>query len=126
MGLRGSLSSIVQSAMKTVGDIAETVTYVSITEGAYNAATGTPARSENQYSLKAVIGSFGAAGLGTEKNLVKEGHSSDLSALFASADLPVTPNTGDEIISSTERYKVKQITRDPAGASYRLIVERMG
>jgi hypothetical protein len=49
----------------------------------------------------------------------------DLEILFASKDLAITPDTNDQIIRGTEKYKIKQIAKDPAGASIRLIVGRL-
>lgn len=125
MGMRGSLGKLVQSALKTVGDIAETVTYVQSVPGSYDPATGTVTNTDTEHSLKAVVSNFGAAGL-QDKNAIEDEHTTSLAVMFASNDLSVEPNTGDLVKRGTTKYKVKQITKDPAGASTRLIVERIG
>ena len=124
MGYRESIAKAAQSALKSVGNIAEALTYVSISEGAYDTTTGASLRTEVEYSLKAVVGSEKPAY--GEPNAVKAGHTGKLFALFASADLPIKPTTGDEVIRGSERYKVLPIVQDPAGATYHLILERMG
>lgn len=125
MGMRGSIGKLVQSAIKTVGDIAETVTYVQTVAGSYDPATGTVSNTETEYSLKAVVSNFGAAGL-QDKNFVEDEHTTSLAILFASNDLSVEPDTDDIVKRGSTKYKIKQIVKDPAGASTRLIVERIG
>lgn len=123
--MRANLGKLVQSALKTVGDIAETVTYVQTVPAAYDPAVGTVSNTETEHSLKAVVSNFGAAGL-QDKNLVEDEHTTSLAILFATLDLSVEPDTGDIVKRGSIKYKVKQITKDPAAASTRLIVERIG
>ena len=124
MGLSASISKIVESAIVTVGDLAETITYNAKTAGSYNVTTGAVAHTTTTHSLKAIVSPNGAAGTGS--NEIVGGITSDLAILFASNDLSVTPDTNDTITRNSKEYKVKQIIQDPAGASYQLIVGLMG
>ena len=124
MGLSSSIAKIVESAIVTVGDLAETITYNAKTAGSYNVTTGAVAHTTTTYTFNAIVSPFGAAGTGA--NEIVDGITSDLAILFASNDLAVTPDTNDTITRDSKEYKVKQIIQDPAGASYRLIVGLMG
>ena len=124
MGLSASIGKIVESAIVTVGDLAETITYNAKTSGSYNVTTGAVAHTTTTYTFNAIVSPFGAAGTGS--NEIVDGVTSDLAVLFASNDLSVTPDTNDTITRNSKEYKIKQIIQDPAGASYRLIVGLLG
>jgi hypothetical protein len=123
MGMRSSISKLVQSAIKTTGDMAETVTYVSTQVTDYDVMFGNVTEAKTEYTFKAIVSAFGAAGTG--KNDIVEGITSDLSVLYATADLAVTADTNDIVKLNGESHKIKQIVQDPVGASTRLIVARM-
>tara|TARA_R100000935_G_C2841205_1_gene171155 strand:+ start:5373 stop:5753 length:381 start_codon:yes stop_codon:yes gene_type:complete len=126
MGLRQTIASAVSTAISATGDIAETVTYTVKTPTVYHASSGVlRSNPESTYTLKAIIAPFGAAGL-SDKTRIEPEHTGSLSALFASSALSVVPDSSDTITRGSIIYKIKQITFDPAGASYRLILERMG
>ena len=120
MGLRQTIASAVSTAISATGDIAETVIYTVKTPTVYNASSGV-LRSNPE----AIIAPFGAAGM-SDKTRIEPEHTGSLSALFASSALSIVPDSSDTITRGSIIYKIKQITFDPAGASYRLILERMG
>ena len=123
MGLRSALLDAVSSAVTAVGDIAESVTYVATATGEYDTYSGQVTETTTEYTFKAVVYPFGASRAGV--NEIMDEVTADLAVLFASKDLAVTPDTNDLIKRGSETYKIKQITKDPAGASIRLIVGRM-
>jgi len=126
MSLRAAIASAVSGAMLATGDIADTITYTAKTPTVYNASSGVlRSNPETTYSIKAIVAPFGAAGL-SDKTRIEPEHTGALSVLFASADLSVTPDSSDTITRGIIVYKIKQIFFHPAGATYRLIVERMG
>lgn len=125
MSLRAVIASAVSSAIAATGDIAETITYVAKSASVYDATTGVLTKADTNYTIKAIIGPFGPAGLG-DKTAIEDEHTGALSALFASYSLSIIPDSSDVVIRGGVTYKILQITFDPAGATYRLIMERMG
>jgi len=123
MGLKASIGKIVESAIVTVGDLAETITYNARTTGSYNVTTGAVAHTTTTYSLKAVLSPLGGK---VDSNDVSSQFTGDLSAIFASRDLAVTPDTNDTITRDSEIYAINNISSDPALASYTLILTRVG
>jgi len=125
MSLRAAVASAVSGAILATGDIAETITYTAKSATTYNVANGTLSKTDTTYIIKAIVAPFGAGGLGNPTQIEPE-HTGALSVLFASADLTVTPDSSDTIVRGGAVHKITQIIFDPAGSTYRLIVERMG
>ena len=123
MGLKASIGKIVESAIVSVGDLAETITYNARTTGSYNVTTGAVAHTTVTYSLKAVLSPMGGK---VDSNDVSSQFTGDLSAIFASRDLAVTPDTNDTITRDSVIYAINGIISDPALASYTLILTRVG
>ena len=123
MGLKASIGKIVESAIVTVGDLAETITYNARTTGSYNVTTGAVAHTTTTYSLKAVLSPLGGK---VDSNDVSSQFTGDLSAIFSSRDLAVTPDTNDTITRDSAIYAINNISSDPALASYTLILTRVG
>lgn len=127
--MRSSIAKMVQSAIKTVGDIAETLTYNAKTTGVYDPDTGNVSDTTTSYTFNAVVSSTNPR-LTAENALhaseVREGITADLTCLFASIDLPITPDTNDTITRGLETYKITKIAKDPAGASTTLYMVRIG
>jgi hypothetical protein len=122
--MRDTIAKLVQSAIKTVGDIAEPITYNAKTEGSYDTNTGEISENTTVYPLNAVISAIKAPS--NFPSEVVDGIA-DFTVLFASLDLPIEPNTGDTITRMGENYKIiKPIIKDPAGASTELLVKRIG
>ncbi len=125
--MRASIAKLVQSAIVTVGDIAETITYNAKTSGTYDPSTGEISENTTVYPLNAVISPIKRITLDSIfPSEVIDGITTDLSVLFASIDLPITPNTGDTISRELDNYKITKIMLDPAGASTELYVARIG
>lgn len=125
--MRASIAKLVQSAIATVGDIAESITYNAKTSGTYDPDTGDISENTTVYPLNAVISQIKR--ITTDSRFPSEvidGITPDLSVLFASIDLPIIPNTGDTITRAIENYKITKIMTDPAGASTELHVVRIG
>ena len=123
MGLKASIGKIVESAIVSVGDLAETITYNARTTGSYNVSTGAVGHSTVSFSLKAVLSPMGGK---VDSNDVSSQFTGDLSAIFASRDLAVTPDTNDTITRDSVIYAINGIISDPALASYTLILTRVG
>lgn len=126
--MRDSISKLVQSAIKTLGDIAEPIIYNSITLGTYDPNTGEISNTTTEYPLNAVISPIKKIQKGRFPAEVIDGITPNLLILFATIDLPITPNTGDTITRGLEDYKIingEGIRLDPAGASTELQVARI-
>jgi hypothetical protein len=126
MSLRAMIASAVSSAIVATGDIAETITYTAKSTASYNATTGALSKTDTDYTLQAIVAPFGNTASLDSKTNVEPEHTGALSVLFASDDLAVTPDSSDTITRGGLVYKISQISFDPAGATNRLIVERMG
>ncbi len=123
MGLKASIGKSVESALKAVGDLAETITYNARTTGSYNVTTGAVSHTTTTYSLKAVLSPLGGK---VDANDVSTQFTGDLSAIFASRDLSVTPDTNDTVTRDSATYAINDIISDPALASYTLILTWVG
>ena len=124
--MRASIGKLVQSAIATVGDIAESITYNAKTSGTYDTDTGEISDTTTEYPLNAVISPINR--IVTDARFPSEiidGITSDLQVLFASLDLPITPNSGDTIMRGLEKYKITKIMLDPARASTTLYVDKI-
>ncbi len=127
--MRASIAKLVQSAIVTVGDIAESITYNAKTSGTYDPNTGEISENTTVYPLNAVISPIKRVHTGRFPSEVVDGMTPNLLVLFATLDLPITPNTGDTITRGQENYKIINgdgIRLDPAGASTELYVARIG
>lgn len=127
MGLRDAILSAVSSAVDATGDIAESITYVTKTNGDYDVTFGHDITTETNYTVKAII-SFDdntISGKGS-KTKSDSGFTGEITALFASKGLTFTPTTKDVVIRNSERYVITDIKKDPVGASYSLKLRKAG
>lgn len=114
-----SLSTTVQNAVynainKTVGDLAQTVTFSKLSSPSYNVTTGSATATTTNHSVKVVVQPF------TEEELVSTDNISteDLRVLLPKKDLTFTPEIDDVIIFNFLRYKVIRVRLDPAEALF--------
>jgi hypothetical protein len=127
MGLRDAILDAVSSAVTAVGDIAESVTYISTNKGEYDVYTGQNISVETSYTINAII-SFDdntISGKGSS-DMVDSAYTGEITALFASKGLTFTPKTDDKLVRSSETYTVTDIKKDPVGASYSLKLRKLG
>jgi hypothetical protein len=123
MGLRDAILDAVSSAVTSVGDIAEDLTYVTKTNAKYDIYSGKKEATETSYSLKAIVSIVGEK---VNQGEITSGNTGGLSLVFASKGLEFTPKTNDIIIRNSERYAINKIDTDPANASYTLEIRRAG
>lgn len=114
-----SLSTTVQNAVynainKTVGDLAQTVTFSKLSSPSYDVTTGSATATTTNHSVKVVVQPF------TEEELVSTDNISteDLRVLLPKKDLTFTPEIDDVIIFNFLRYKVIRVRLDPAEALF--------
>lgn len=123
MAFRTSIKNLVESAIVTLNDIAETVTYTSIAQGQYDTFSGQITNTNTEYTFNAVVKYLGAIVGGNDTETPVTG---DIEILFASNDLAISPSTSDTITRSGEVYSINSIKSDPVTASYTLNLVRMG
>jgi hypothetical protein len=127
MGLRDAILDAVSSAVTAVGDIAESVTYISTNKGEYDVYTGQNLVVDSNHTINAII-SFDdntIAGKGSS-DMSDSGFTGEITALFASKGLTFTPKTDDKLSRNGEAYIVTDIKKDPVGASYSLKLRKLG
>ena len=123
MAFRTSIKNLVESAIVTLNDIAETVTYTSIAQGQYDTFSGQITNTNTEYTFNAVVKYLGGIVGGNDTETPVTG---DIEILFASNDLAISPSTSDTITRSGEVYSINSIKSDPVTASYTLNLVRMG
>ena len=123
MGFKTSIAKIAENAFVALGDIPETITYNAKTSSAYNVSTGAVTNTTATHSLKAVVTYLGEMVGGLDNSSSFTG---DLSIMFASNDLSVTPDTNDTITRNSEVYSINNIVSDPVVATYTLNLTRLG
>lgn len=120
MGFADLAKGLVSQAMKTVGDLAPTITYRSVSSTTYDPASGNMVETYKDYPVKAVLTSFS---LDEKDNSVVV--TTDQKCLIASADLPVTPNKDDKVISKGKTWNVLRIMGVPGESLYKIHVREV-
>ena len=126
MGFKSTIQGLVQSAFVTIGDIAETVVYTSVSDGNYDTYSGQILTTETDYSLSVVV-KYGALEKDkTSPNDVEVAFTGDITIMFASKDLAIEPSTSDTITRNSELYSINRISSDAVRATYTLNLVRLG
>lgn len=118
MGLRDKVAKSVQKALKAVGDLADDVIYVSVTLGAYNAATDTQARTTVNYPVTAV-----QVGLTEAEVDYFAGNRNTLKLLIAGLDLAVDPQPEDYVLIGAVRWEIKRLKAVPGKALHIMFLQ---
>jgi hypothetical protein len=127
MGLRDAILSAVSSAITATGDIAESITYIATSKGEYDVYTGQNIATDTSYTINAIV-SFDdntVSGKGSS-DMSDSGFTGEITVLFASKGLAFTPKTDDKINRNSVMYVVRDIKKDPVGASYSLKLRKAG
>jgi hypothetical protein len=116
MGLKSDITEAVTEALSNdLLDARSSLTFVSVSGGGYNPATGTVTASEASYSVYGVVETIGLATLDNE--VVKIG---DLKFLVLVSDLLVTPRVNDRIVYDSVSYDVNLVVVDPANVLWEI------
>lgn len=113
MGLRSTIDKAVGTAFKAAGDIPKTLTYHSITIGAYNPATGTTSTTTATHSVQYIRQDYSAIEIDGE--VVKP---YDKRVILRQSTLPVTPKLTDTVVIDAVTWNVVNFEQDPAGATW--------
>lgn len=136
MGLKKTVEDAVVTAIEAVGDIAKWIDYNVITPNDdYDTTTGEVTTTSQTIRIKCIISTPKAernrTGVAREDNLPEvKGATSDLQIMLAAKSLHhggvrVVPTTVDIIRHDDCNYQIKEISTDPAGASFTLIIGKM-
>lgn len=94
------------TALRLIAKLGKAVSYVSVTDGVYDPATGSVVPTEAASSIKAVIESYKMMGDGFTSGLIRE---SDRKITFAASGITFTPKTGDKVTFDTETFAVLSV-----------------
>jgi hypothetical protein len=115
MGLRDKVAKSVQKALQSVGDLADTVTYVSVTLGVYDPATDTQVRTTVAHPVTAAQVAL------TEAEVdYFAGNRNTVKLLIAGLDLPTQVQPEDYVMIGSVRWEIKRIKGVP-GKSLHII-----
>lgn len=123
MGLRDTVQNAAKTAISAVGDIAKSVTYVSMSkQSAYDPSSGDVWLEGTSYSdVSVIFAEFSAKEIDGEKI-----RATDEKALIAAKGFTPTPKIGDRIHkSSTDHWQVMDKDVDPAGALWVLQMRKV-
>jgi len=113
MGLRSTVANAVAGAFTAVGDLKDTVTFVSITEGTYNSATDTFGDTETAYVVEAPVLSPTEA----ELSWFPATDSITRKIIFKATDI-VEPKLKDQVEISGTRFEVMRTKSVPGASIY--------
>lgn len=130
MGLSAILQKAAQTTIRALGDVAQTITFYSLTAVTENNTTGVPARTETSTTSRAILDAFTveerqAAAAGVPGRDPIEIRSTDQKAIIAALDIPsVTPKASDRVVIDSVSWEVFLVQTDPAGAAWVLGLRR--
>lgn len=127
MGYREFIQGSVRLAFSTIGDIPESVDYVSSNVPSYDAADGEVRNAEKTYTVNGVFTSYGAL-FSRDPTLAKEDFTGDLAMYVLKGDLtgelPFEPRNNDYIVRNGDRLSISGIRSDPTNVLYTLLLKR--
>jgi hypothetical protein len=109
----------VQAAIAKTGDIAELVTYVSVTPGSYDPSTDSSDGVATQYAnVKCILANLNE----TESDwFLPDAVTQKM--IVAALDLPVTPQRADYVMISGSRWEVKRVRTVPGKSVWLLYLQ---
>lgn len=114
MGLASTVSSAVDTAFTAIDDLKETVTFVSLTEGAYNSATDSYADTETEYSVQAPV----LAPTERELSWFPATDAITRKIIFKASDIVVVPKLKDQIEIGGVRFEIMRFKSVPGSSIY--------
>lgn len=117
--LKDKVAKQVQKALQTVGDLAVSLTYVSVTVGAYDVASDVLSTTTLSYpNVTAVSGAL------TEAEVdYFPGNRNTQKLLIAALDLEVEPKTEDYVLIDAVKWEVKRVKSVPGKSLYIVFVQ---
>jgi hypothetical protein len=119
-------SSLQKTASKLMGKFGGALIYRKVTNGSYNAATGTISETVTDYVLRGVLQDVNLreanASAQRERYLIQSG---DKKLLIAAADLAFTPDTVDKVLIGAALHQIitiEIIEQDNQPITYQLLL----
>lgn len=119
MGLRSTIQNAVNSAFSAMGDIPISITYTQVSNGGYDANTGSTTETTTSLTLTAIITSYDQERINAGISLA-----TDQQMLLPGKDLSITPKPQDRVTFDNFTYEVYQVERDPTSALYKIQLRR--
>ena len=121
MGLKDLVANAVKGAIAATDDLADTVTFIKHGGNTYDPETGTNVEGTTSYpGIKAVMPRFSADEKDDQVIML-----TDSKCLIAALDLPVVPDTNDELISPKGKWDVIRLMGVPGDSLYILHVRKV-
>ncbi len=120
MGLKKTLQNAVKTAFSVIDELLVDVTYTRITVGAYDTATGKPAKTSVPYALKGLVENYKAQD--ADGSLVKR---TDLRLTIRQTELAFMPSIEDTVTVTGQKYKVVDIKPDTGNVLWLLQLRRL-
>lgn len=119
MGLESLIKKQVSNAIKTIGDLAPTITYVVVVPGAYDPITDTQNNTETSYPVNSPLVAptdKEIAGMPADKVTQK--------LLIAALDLPgVAPNADHYVIVDGSKWSIVKVEGVPGKSLWKILVQ---
>ena len=120
MGLRETFKKAAQTAISAIGNVAVSVTYVSITgDAVYNPVTGVVTEKSTSYSVNMMFDENLAEDI---KNIAID--INEKLGYIAVDDLTPTPKTDDRITIDSVNWAVTEVRTDPADALWIIKIKK--
>ena len=100
------------TALRLITKFGKAVSYVSVTDGVYDPATGAVSPTEVSSSIKALIVSYSLRGDGFTSGLIREG---DRKITFAASGIVFSPKVGDKVSFDSETFAVLNVSPTYSG-----------
>ena len=100
------------TSQRLIARFGKSISFTSVTDGAYNPATGSAMPTEVIFGIKAIIEQFGRYGEAFSAGLIREG---DRKITFAALGLPFTPKPGDKVTFDGDTLTVLTATPTYSG-----------
>lgn len=114
------IKTAVSGAMKSLGDLAPSVTYRRVTPGTYDPQTGVINQTVQEYVVSAVLTSFSLNELDASIVVV-----TDMKCLIAASDLPIMPTEHDQIVAKGKTWEVIRLMGVPGDSLYKIHVREV-
>jgi len=119
MSLKEAFRKAALAAFAAAGDVKRSVSFRSITTGAYNATTGTVTETYTDYAVSMIIVRVQAKEVG--QGIIK---TEDRWALIPQYSLTPVPKINDLIIESSNEWRIVLIKDDGADALWKFLVRK--
>lgn len=113
------IKKLVQTAIAKTGDLAESITYVSVSPGSYNPTTDTMGGTDTSYAgVPCILTNLNE----TESDWFLPDQVTQ-KLIVAALDLPVTPKRADYVLIGGARWEVKRVKGVPGKSVWLIYIQ---